>query len=161
MTASDRCDTETSSGGWWHGRRPDDAIPAVARPCKFHQFMAKHNELGKRGEEIATDWLRQKGLEIQAVNWRFRRYELDIVARDRDTVVFVEVKTRSQTYFGPPEIFVDQRKTDRILRAASAYMASIGHSWAVRFDVVAVLFQPGGQYTVRHLEDAFFPGLGR
>jgi putative endonuclease len=71
----------------------------------------------------------------------------------------VEVKTRSTTYFGPPEIFVDQRKTNRILQAAKAYLERTGHEWAVRFDVMAILFLTEDRYTVRHLEDAFFPGL--
>ena len=120
--------------------------------------MAKHNELGQRGEESAADFLAQKGYTILERNWRFGRAELDIVAMDGATLVFAEVKTRSNDVFERPENAVDGKKQRLITRAATAYMQQIGHEWAIRFDILSVILR-GSVFYVDHFEDAFFPGL--
>ncbi len=121
--------------------------------------MAKHNETGKRGEEIAEMLLRERGFTILATNWRHKHLEMDIIAKDGDVLVFVEVKTRSYDYFGKPEEFIDKKKEQHLARAAAEYMQQTGHDWAVRFDVVSVLLKNENEWQVEHIPDAFFPGI--
>ena len=122
--------------------------------------MAKHLETGKRGEELALQLLQSKGFRILETNWRFKRLEVDIIAMDGPVLVFVEVKTRSYDYFGKPEEFVNAKKEKLLAQAAAAYMHQIGHEWSIRFDVVSVLLHSEEKIEIRHLPDAFFPGLG-
>ncbi|MEL7020557.1 MAG: YraN family protein [Bacteroidota bacterium] len=119
--------------------------------------MAQHNDTGKRGEALALELLQQKKYVILETNWRYGRLEVDIIAMDGDTLVFVEVKTRTFDYYGKPETFVDKKKMRLLQRAAQAYMHQIQHDWAIRFDVVAVLLKSTSGLEVRHLEEAFFP----
>jgi len=121
--------------------------------------MAKHNETGKAGELAARRFLENKGYDILETNWRFHRAEVDLIAKDGKILVFVEVKTRSSDAFGKPEAFVDARKQRFLAEAASAYMELTGHDWEIRFDIVSVLVNPGGEALLEHFEDAFFPGL--
>ena len=107
------------------------------------------------GEGIAAAWLRLKGYRIEARNWRCPQGELDLVARDGDTLVFVEVKTRTSASAGAPEEAVDRRKQARLVRLAQAYLARLGgEPPPCRFDVVAVV---GSRLLprVRHLRAAF------
>jgi putative endonuclease len=109
---------------------------------------------GQWGEGLAAALLRLKGYRIEARNWRCALGEIDIVARDRDTLVFVEVKARSGGSAGPPEDAVDARKQRRLVQLAQAYLAHRGGEVACRFDVVAI---SGDRRLprVRHLRDAF------
>jgi putative endonuclease len=118
--------------------------------------MAAKDELGRRGEDLAADYLERQGLVVLSRNWRCRHGELDLVATDSVRLVVCEVKTRSGTRFGVPAEAVDRRKAARIRRAANAWLAAHRVRWCeVRFDVVAVLAEPGAQVTVRHYEAAF------
>ena len=92
-------------------------------------------------------------------NWRYKRAEIDIIARENGVLVFVEVKTRAYSAFGLPEEMVDQRKRKLLIDAAMAYMRSVGHEWEIRFDIVSVLGEPGKPTEIKHFRDAFFPGL--
>ncbi len=109
----------------------------------------------RRGETLAALFLRVKGYRIEARNWRCPQGELDIVARDGDTLVFVEVKTRRDRSAGAPEEAVDARKRSRIVHLAQAYLAALGGAVPpCRFDVVAV--ESGGiTPRIRHLRAAF------
>lgn len=120
--------------------------------------MAKHNDLGKIGEEIATKFILKKGYTILETNWRHRKAEIDIVAKVDDVLIFIEVKSRSSDYFGRPETFVDAVKQQLIADAASVYMEKVGHEWEVRFDIISVLFHNEAYQSVDHFKDAFFPG---
>lgn len=120
--------------------------------------MADHLQLGNWGESIALDFLREKGLHILETNWRHQRAEVDLIAKDGDVLVFVEVKTRTSDYFGPPETFVTPQKEKLLVRAAHAYMEQIDHRWEIRFDVVSILCRSREDYEVTHLRDAFWPG---
>ena len=120
--------------------------------------MAKHNETGQEGEKAAVDFLENKGYQILHRNWRYKRAELDIVAMDRKTMVFVEVKTRTDYTFDRPENAVDGKKQRLMTQAAIAYMAESGHNWAIRFDILSVILR-GDKFYIDHFEDAFFPGL--
>jgi putative endonuclease len=120
--------------------------------------MAKHNEIGQFGEQKAAEFLEQKGYKILDRNWRYKRAEIDIVAMDGVTLVFGEVKTRSSDLFERPESAVDEKKRRLLTRAAVAYMRKIGHEWAIRFDILAVILR-GPDFYIDHFEDAFFPQL--
>ena len=121
--------------------------------------MSKQNLIGKKGEDLAKDFLRALGYQILETNWRFGRAEIDIIARIDGILVFVEVKTRSYEYFGAPETSITPRKELLISEAAAAYMREIEHQWEFRFDVVSVVLHKGETPALTHYEDAFFPGL--
>ena len=121
--------------------------------------MGKHNETGQQGEQAAADFLEQKGYQILHKNWRYKRAEIDIVAKDRRTLIFVEVKTRTDYTFGRPENAVDGKKQRLMTQAAIAYMSESGHDGAIRFDILSLILR-GGEFFIDHYEDAFFPGLG-
>ncbi|MEN0003467.1 MAG: YraN family protein [Bacteroidota bacterium] len=121
--------------------------------------MAKHNEVGQAGEAFAASYLQAKGYTLLEQNWRYSRAEVDIIAKEGDVLVFVEVKTRSNLAFGLPEDFVTKRQEQYLAEAASVYMEHIGHDWEVRFDIIGVRWKANGQHQLKHYPDAFFPGL--
>ena len=98
-------------------------------------------------------------MEVIARNWRYRRAEIDIIAKDSGILVFIEVKCRSTTGFGTPEEMVTTRKRRLIIDAAMAYMRTVEYDWEIRFDIIAVSGRPEQVREVRHIKDAFFPGL--
>jgi len=120
--------------------------------------MAKHNELGKAGENIAVAYLEQKGYVVRDRNWRRGHLELDIVAAKENELIVVEVKTRSNTRFANPEEAVDLPKIKRTVRAADAYIKLFQIDAPVRFDIVTIVGD-GGNFKVEHIEDAFYPPL--
>lgn len=121
--------------------------------------MAKHNLLGKKGEDIAALFLKEKDYLILEKNWRWAKAEVDIIALKGGILVFVEVKTRASDFFGAPEEFVDERKEALMARAASKYMSLREHEGEIRFDIVSVILAENKKPVVEHFEDAFFPGL--
>ena len=117
------------------------------------QALAPHVELGRRGEAVAAEYLRARGFELVAANFKLgvgrnRRgavveAEIDLVAYDGPVLCFVEVKTRRSDRFAAPEANVDLRKQRQVTRAARAYRRLLGLSGApVRYDVVAVVLPP-------------------
>nr|NQU93656.1 YraN family protein [Bacteroidota bacterium] len=118
--------------------------------------MSDHNELGKKGEELAEKFLRNNGYEIIERNWRFGKDEIDIIAMEKDFLVVVEVKTRRSNYFGEPEENVTRTKQRFLIRAANAYITKKDIDLETRFDIVSVLFS-GSNYTVKQIKDAFYP----
>lgn len=113
--------------------------------------------LGEAGEGIAAAYLEAKGYRILAQNDRPDRGELDIVAMDGETVVFVEVRTRRTVAFGTPLESVDRRKQLRLIRLARAYLAKHGlGERSCRFDVIGVSWsRPGERPRIDHIESAF------
>lgn len=126
----------------------------------FEYIMSLQQENGKWGEDLAISFLEREGFEVVRRNWRYKRAEIDIIAREQGVLVFVEVKTRAGTYYGRPEEMVDHRKRRLLIDAAMAYMRSVGYEWEIRFDILAVTGEPGKGYEIRLYRDAFFPGLG-
>ncbi|RMG86861.1 MAG: YraN family protein [Bacteroidetes bacterium] len=122
--------------------------------------MAKHIETGRAGEAIAVRFLEQKNYEILETNWRFSKAEVDIIAKDLDVLVFVEVKTRTSDAFGRPDAFITPQKERLMADAAAAYMEKTAHEWEIRFDVISILMTSETDYQIQHFRDAFFPGLG-
>ena len=113
---------------------------------------------GQQGEQIAADYLRQQGYRIQQQNYRCRRGEIDIIAWDSATLVFVEVKTKSHAAFGVPQAMVHRRKQRTIARVAMTYVQQYRvQDTALRFDVVAITFPVGGLPEVTHAPGAFSP----
>ena len=112
-------------------------------------------EFGKKGEGIAARHLEKLGYKVLEKNYRTPVGEIDIVARDGQSVVFVEVKARRDASFGAPELKVDRRKQRQVSRAAFLYMTRkrVTNS-PCRFDVVSVSATPGG-YEVTVIKDAF------
>lgn len=118
--------------------------------------MATHVELGRYGEDAAAEFLTTTGMEIVARNWRCRHGEVDIIGADGDTIVFVEVKTRSGERFGSPAEAVTPVKAQRIHRLAGLWLAERAGPWVpVRFDVVEVIIARGDGPRVVHLQGAF------
>jgi putative endonuclease len=109
----------------------------------------------RRGESLAAAWLRVKGYRIEARNWRCAAGEIDLIAWDGDTLVFVEVKSRVGRSAGAAEDAVDHRKQDRLVRLAEIFLSRRGGDPpGCRFDVVAV--EGGGPLPrLRHLKAAF------
>lgn len=118
--------------------------------------MASHHELGKKGEQLAVAFLRQKQYDILHCNWTSGRKEIDIIARQGGTVVFIEVKTRSTQYFGMPEDAVHYRKEASLQQVADRYLEQHGlQPEAIRFDIISITFTAAGLQEILHLEDAF------
>jgi len=116
--------------------------------------MAEHNETGTLGELIAQEFLVKKGYKIIAKNWRFGKAEIDIVAKENDVIVFVEVKTRHSDYLIEPECAVTLKKQKLIVSAAEKFLTIRNiENWR-RFDIISVVLHPEGR-EIRHLEEAF------
>ncbi len=118
--------------------------------------MAEHNITGKKGEELAADFLKSKGYAILETNWRFRNLEADIIATLADTLVVAEVKTRSTAFFGEPETFVTRQKQKNLIKAAHEYIERYQLNLEVRFDIISIVMNPGNPQ-VNHIEAAFYP----
>ena len=118
--------------------------------------------LGALGETRAASYLEGRGYRILARNARSGGVEIDIVAQQRGTLVFVEVKTRSSRYQGSPALAVDARKCARLVRGASAWLREQGwRGRGVRFDVIGCEPDPSGDWAITHIEGAFDAGDGR
>ena len=116
--------------------------------------MAKHNELGKKGEELAVEFLIKNGYKILDRNWRFKKAEVDIIAQKKEVLAVIEVKTRSSDYFGNPQDFVNQKKIQLLVEAINEYVISKDLDVEVRFDIVAII-KNKNNFDIEHLEDAF------
>ncbi|GIX48700.1 MAG: UPF0102 protein [Candidatus Tectimicrobiota bacterium] len=113
---------------------------------------------GQRGEDLAVAYLERSGYRVAARNFRCRGGEVDIVAWDGDTLVFVEVKSKAQTAFDAPQAMVDRRKQARLVQAAVTYLQQQRlPRVAVRFDVVAIWLLPGRAPEITHIPAAFSP----
>lgn len=114
--------------------------------------MKAKDGVGRYGERVAAQHLVDAGMQIVELNWRCRDGEIDIVARDGDTVVFCEVKTRSSMAYGDPAEAVVGAKAARLRRLAVRWLAEHPHAWTeIRIDVVSVLRQRQGAAVVRHI----------
>lgn len=114
---------------------------------------------GKVAETIAFDFLVAKGYQIVELNWRFKRAEIDIIAKDEEFLVFVEVKSRSKSDFGQPELGVTQKKKSMLVAGATSYMDYIDYDKDFRFDIISIILESEKMLSLDHYEDAFFPGL--
>lgn len=111
--------------------------------------------LGSEGESIAVQFLKKQGYAIIAHNYRTRIGEIDIIAKDGDTFVFVEVKTRSNESFGAPYEAVNTAKRQKMKKVASLYLQKQKKEFPARFDVISITCRQNGQKAIRHIKDAF------
>lgn len=117
--------------------------------------MAQHNELGKKGEQLAVDFLIANAYQVVERNYRFGKAEIDIIAKKESVLAIIEVKTRSSTNFGNPQDFLKPSQIKRIVNAVDYYVTNNNLDVEVRFDVVAIIKSSKG-FEINHLEDAFY-----
>lgn len=120
--------------------------------------MAQHNEIGKKGEELALRFVKDKGFKIRNINWRFKKNEIDIIAEKNNFLVVIEVKTRTSEYFENPKEAVTISKQKFIIKATEAYINEFNVDLETRFDIIAVTIL-GNEIKIEHIEDAFQPSL--
>jgi putative endonuclease len=121
--------------------------------------MARHNDLGKKGEDAAAEYLLKLGHQILERGYRFGRAEVDIISIEKNMVVFTEVKTRSSEYFGYPEDAVDKKKKKLLLHAAEEFVVSHKLDLAMRFDIISVLSE-NENLKIFHIPDVFLGSMG-
>jgi len=117
--------------------------------------MAKHNELGKLGEEMAVEFLQKEGYKIVETNWTFQKAEIDIIAKKENILAIIEVKTRSSLDFGLPQDFVKTKKIQLLVKAVDAYVTERDLDVEIRFDIIAI-HKEGKSFVMEHLIDAFY-----
>lgn len=117
--------------------------------------MAHHNELGKKGEQLAVDFLLKNDYDIVERNYRFEKAEVDIIAKKDDVLAIVEVKTRSTADFGDPQDFVKPKQIKNLVKAVDEYVTVNDLDLEVRFDIIAIV-KEGKGYGIEHLENAFY-----
>lgn len=111
--------------------------------------------LGRKGEDTAAKWLENNGYTILIRNYRCKVGEIDIIAKKGNTLVFVEVKTRSSTKYGLPQESVSWRKQNKIRQVALYYLKEYRpREMQYRFDVIAIL-ELGGKQRIKIIENAF------
>ncbi len=120
--------------------------------------MAESHDLGRKGEEAAVAHLKKAGYRILRRNWRSGRIEIDIIAENRDFIVFAEVKTRSEDFREDPKSAVTREKQRSIIFAADNYIKWNNVLKECRFDVVTVIMSKDS-HKIDHIEDAFYPTL--
>lgn len=116
--------------------------------------MAEHNELGWKGEDKAVAYLETNGYRIVERNWKFKGYEIDIIAEDKEYIIFTEVKTRATNDWGNPEDAVGRQRMRRIINSASHYLKINSIDKPARFDIISIIWSEG-KPELCHFEDAF------
>lgn len=117
--------------------------------------MAAHNELGKKAEDIAVEFLVKNGYRILCRNFRFQKAEIDVIAEKDQMIVIVEVKARSTDIFIMPHEAVTKTKIRSIVNAANHYLEEFNKNQEARFDIISVLPDEKGVLSVEHMIDAF------
>lgn len=110
--------------------------------------------IGLKGENFSCDYLLENGFEIVERNYRFKRAEIDIIAKKEKLLIFIEVKTRKNNTYGYPEEFVSNKKIELFREASEEYIESTKWKGNIRFDIVA-LISKGNSFEIEWLEDAF------
>jgi putative endonuclease len=114
----------------------------------------KNIKLGKKGENLACDYLTNKGFSILERNYRFHKSEIDIIAQKDELLIFVEVKLRTSIEFGFPEDFVNKKKKNSLIKAVNEYL-SVNHNYKfIRCDIISILLIKNVPQ-ILHLEDAW------
>jgi putative endonuclease len=116
--------------------------------------MARHNELGDKGEQLAVDYLLKNSYKIIARNYRFLKAEIDVIAQKEQVLICIEVKTRSSVDFGSPQDFINPKKIKLLVSAMDNFVIENDLDLEVRFDIIAILKQKS-VFQIEHLKDAF------
>jgi putative endonuclease len=112
-------------------------------------------ELGKKGEQLALRYLKKNGYRLIQTNYVCKLGEMDIIAQEKDTLAFIEVKTRTSTTFGPPQLAVNPAKQVQLSKVALNFLKEKKlEDIKARFDVVAILLGPKGE-EIELIKDAF------
>lgn len=117
--------------------------------------MAQHIELGKKGEQLAVDFLIKNGYNILDRNYRFDRAEVDIIARKEEILSIIEVKTRANIDFGNPQDFVKPKQIKNLVKAVNEYITENDVDLEVRFDIISII-KKDNKFQIEHLKDAFY-----
>ncbi|MGY5352205.1 YraN family protein [Wenyingzhuangia sp. IMCC45533] len=117
--------------------------------------MAIHNDLGNKGEHLAAKFLISNKYQILETNWRYLKAEVDIIALINNTLIIVEVKTRSNNYFSNPEEAINSKKIKLLTNAAQAYLIKKDLDIEVRFDVISII-KNNHKTELKHILNAFY-----
>jgi putative endonuclease len=117
--------------------------------------MATHNDLGKKGEDMAIEHLLKKGHHIISRNYRHEKAEVDIISSYDGMIIFTEVKTRSTDRYGYPEEAVSDKKKEKLREAMDHYLTENNVKEESRFDIISIVINKSGT-EVHHIEDAFY-----
>lgn len=120
--------------------------------------MAESHDLGQKGEDLAVDHLKKAGFKILFRNWKWGKNEIDIIAENKDFIIFVEVKTRTIDFQMHPLSAINREKQKSIVRAANGYLQKFSIDKEGRFDIITVI-KSVESYQIDHLESAFYPTL--
>jgi putative endonuclease len=115
--------------------------------------MARHNDLGKEGEELAASWFIHAGYEILHRNWRHSHYEVDIIAVKKNILHFIEVKARRSNVFGYPEESVTKKKMQNLMNAAEEFLLRHPAWKRIQFNVLSILLKQDGKHEYFLIED--------
>jgi putative endonuclease len=121
--------------------------------------MSDSHNLGRKGEDIAAAHLEKKGYKIVKRNWKAGKLEVDIIAENKDYLVFIEVKSRSEDYLVSPASAVNREKQRSMILCADNYIRWNGIKKEIRFDVITVVMMSDDSFNVEHIENAFYPTL--
>jgi len=120
--------------------------------------MSDTKDLGQKGEDLATEFLKKNGYKILFRNWVWGKNEIDIIAEKDDIVAFVEVKTRNEEFLGGIGSAISRDKRNAIIFAAEGYIKRYGIDKDSRFDIIAIIMNDQGT-NLDHYEGAFYPTL--
>jgi len=117
--------------------------------------MARHNETGKLGEQLAEQWLIEQGYVILEKNWKFGKLEIDIIATKNDKLQFLEVKTRRSNTFGYPEELVDRKKLYHFITAGTEYIRINPTLQWIQFNILSITLSENEESKYFLIEDVY------
>lgn len=117
----------------------------------------KRHDFGLQCEFMARNYLEQQGYLILESNWRCGHKEIDIIAKEGEMLVIVEVKARENEDYTHAEDAVDEKKMRNLIRAAHSYILTKELDCETRFDIITVILNNSGEYKLKHIKDAFLP----
>jgi putative endonuclease len=120
--------------------------------------MAESHNLGQKGEDLAVEYLKKSGFKILFRNWKWGKNEIDIIAENKDFIIYVEVKTRTDDFQMHPVTAITREKQKSIMWAAEGYIQRYKIDKESRFDVITIIKKSEG-FEIDHIEDAFYPTL--
>jgi len=137
--------------------RKNPAIPAKLTMRNNSEEYPEKDDLGKKGEELARFYLIGKGYHLLDLNWHYGHKEIDIIARQGNEIVVVEVKTRMENYAEEPWEAISTGKIRNLVEAADAWLILRDVEMETRFDVISIVMKKDGNHSLEHFERAFSP----
>lgn len=117
--------------------------------------MHQHIDLGKKGEELAAEWLTGKGFVLLKRNWRYGRYEVDIIASQAKILHIIEVKSRRSSSYGRPEESISRQKFQNMMQGAAGWLVKYPHRQRLQYDVIAINLCRGTEPEITFFEDVY------